>query len=76
MSQKCGAIAPIATIGVVLPLNCSTTPIQKTTPILSAVVALNCLKVHMHEILWFVFHDFLASFNNRQGQGPEFRKFS
>jgi hypothetical protein len=29
--------------GVVLPLNCSTTPIQYTAPILSAVVALNCL---------------------------------
>ncbi len=25
------------------------------------------LKVHMHEILKFVFHIFLASFNNRQG---------
>jgi hypothetical protein len=34
-----------------------------------------CLKVHMHEILWFVFHNFLASFNNRQGRGPEFQKF-
>jgi hypothetical protein len=33
------------------------------------------LKVHMHEILWFVFHNFLASFNNRQGRGPEFKKF-
>jgi hypothetical protein len=33
------------------------------------------LKVHMHEILWFVFHNFLASFNNRQGRGPEFQKF-
>ncbi len=29
----------------------------------------------LHEILWFVFHNFLASFNNRQGQGPEFQKF-
>jgi hypothetical protein len=33
------------------------------------------LKVHMHEILWFVFHNFLASFNNRQGQRPEFQQF-
>ncbi len=33
------------------------------------------LKVHMHEILWFVFHKFLASFNKRQGRGPEFQKF-
>ncbi len=33
------------------------------------------LKVHMQEILWFVFHNFLASFNNRQGRGPEFQKF-
>jgi hypothetical protein len=42
-TNRCGAIAPIAPIGVVLPLNCSTSPIQQTTPILSAVVALNCL---------------------------------
>jgi hypothetical protein len=33
------------------------------------------LKVHMHEILKFVFLNFLASFNNRQGRGPEFQKF-
>jgi hypothetical protein len=32
------------------------------------------LKVHMH-VLWFVFHKFLASFNNRRGRGPEFQKF-
>ncbi len=29
----------------------------------------------MHKILQFVFHNFLASFNNRQGRGPEFQKF-
>ncbi len=33
------------------------------------------LKVHMHEILQFVFHIFLASFKNRQGRGPEYQKF-
>jgi hypothetical protein len=27
-TNRCGAIAPIAPIGMVLPLNCSTTPIQ------------------------------------------------
>ncbi len=31
------------------------------------------LKIHMHEILQFVFHIFLVSFNNRQGRGPEFQ---
>jgi hypothetical protein len=31
------------TLAVVLPLNCSTAPIQQTTPILSAVVTLICL---------------------------------
>jgi hypothetical protein len=33
------------------------------------------LKVHMHEILYFVFHIFLASLNKRQGWGPELQKF-
>ncbi len=33
------------------------------------------LKVHMHKILQFVFHIFLASFNNRQDWGPEFKQF-
>jgi hypothetical protein len=42
-TNRCGAIAPIAPLGVLLLLNCSTTPIQWTTPILSAVVVLNCL---------------------------------
>jgi hypothetical protein len=42
-TNRCGGIAPIAPTGVVMPLNCSTTPIQQATPILSAVVALNCL---------------------------------
>jgi hypothetical protein len=28
----------------------------------------------MHEILWFVFPIFLASFNKRRGRGPEFKK--
>ncbi len=36
---------------------------------------MNSLKVHMHVILLFVFHIFLVSFKNRQGQGPELLTF-
>ncbi len=37
--------------------------------------ACSCLKVHMHKILKFIFHIFLAPFNNRQDLGAEFQKF-
>ncbi len=47
-------------------------PHHPSSPCCAGCAQIGPLKVHMHEIIQFVFHTFLVSFNNRPGRGPEF----